>query len=297
MPPTPHTTPCLIGLGEVLWDVLADHEEIGGAPINFAYHANALGAKGIPVSTIGNDARGRRALDELQKRHLATAAIAVDPDHPTGYVPATVDEHGVATYVFPDDVAWDHLRLNDQALTIAEQADVVCFGILAQRSAASRQAIHQFLDIAHHATVFFDINLRQHFYTQEHIETSLKRAHVLKLNDAEFPVLRAMFDLPENEHEGLTNLVKRFDLKLAALTRGAHGSLLVAPSDSNEHPGVATDVVDTIGAGDSFTASLALGLLLGHDLATINDHANRLAAFVCRSHGAMPTVPSSWKLL
>ncbi len=289
--------PRLIGLGEVLWDVLADHEQIGGAPINFAYHANAQGATGIPISTIGNDIRGKRAIEELQKRHLDTESIAVDPDHPTGYVAANVNEHGIANYVFPDDVAWDFLQLNAAALHNATLADVVCFGSLAQRSAASRQSIYQFLDAAKTATILFDINLRQHFYTKDIIETSLKRSHVFKLSDEELPVLRSMFDLPQQNDDALAVLLREYDLRLIALTRGSKGSVLLSPEKKHEHPGLETHVVDTIGAGDSFTASTAIGLLLGNDLAVINDHANRLASYVCGHHGAMPTVPDTLKLL
>jgi fructokinase len=288
----------IAGLGEVLWDVLPDGEEIGGAPMNFAYHVNALGARGLPVSTVGDDERGRKALAELGRRGLDVAAISVDPARPTGYVPAQVDARGVARYVFPDDVAWDNLTLNEAALSQAAHLDAVCFGTLAQRSPASRKAIQRFMDAMPEAALkVFDVNLRQTFYSKEIIEASLKRANVLKLSDEELPVLREMFSLEGDEAHVLHALLRRNCLKLAALTRGSGGALLVALDEISEHPGVSAKVADTIGAGDAFTAATVVGLLLDKDLAEINERANALAAYVCSRAGAMPPIPKELKMM
>lgn len=287
----------VVGLGEVLWDVLPAGEKIGGAPINFAYHVNALGGRGVPVSTLGDDERGRRALEELKKRDLPLDAISIDLEHPTGYVQANVDEAGVAKFVFPDDVAWDNLRLNARAMEYAGEARVVCFGSLAQRSTVSREAIRLFLDSAPGALKVFDLNLRQNFYSQVIIEPSLFRADILKISDDEFPVLAKMFGVEGATKDALGVFVERFDLQLSVLTRGGEGSLLLGKDDCFDHPGVATTLSDTIGAGDSFTASTILGYLLGHSLEQISDHANRLAAYVCTQAGAMPRIPEELRLV
>ena len=279
----------IAGIGELLWDVLPKTEEIGGAPVNFAYHVTALGSKGIPVSTIGRDTRGERALAELQKRGIDTAAISILDDFATGYVTAVVDEEGKATYRFPDDVAWDHLQLNKYAEILPDTLDAVCFGSLAQRSEHSRRVIHGFLDNLRPETVkVFDINFRQDFYSREVIESSLQRTDILKLNEEELPVLARLLELNGSSDIWLTRLVKRYRLKMAILSRGGQGSLLVTPETSSEHPGIVTHIEDTIGAGDSFTAAATIGFLQGLTLEEISEKANRIAAYVCSQQGGMP---------
>ena len=280
----------IAGIGEILFDIFGETEELGGAPINFVYHASALGADGIAVSTVGNDRRGRKALDELKKRGLDVDCISLDDHHPTGYVEARLDEKGVASYEFPDDVAWDHLSPNKRALEIAPRLDAVCFGSLAQRSPVSRQAIRGFLaKTSTHALKIYDINLRQNFYTRNTIAESLELADIVKLNEEELPVMAQMLAISGEDGTILEAVVKRFHLRLAVLTRGGRGSLLVSSEDSSQHPGVTpTQIADTVGAGDSFTAVVAIGLLKGEDLKTINARANRVAAYVCSRTGAMP---------
>ncbi|WP_421899868.1 PfkB family carbohydrate kinase [Maridesulfovibrio sp.] len=288
----------IAGLGEILFDVLADSEEIGGAPVNFAYHAGRLGADGAAISTLGDDDRGRRATSELMNRELCLSGVSIDREHATGYVEARLDDQGVATYHFPDDIAWDHLQLNDTAMGFAAQVDAVCFGTLAQRSEQSRKAIQTFLDAAPQALKVYDMNLRQNFYNKEIIADSLQRADVLKLNDDEIKVIAPMFGLKGSEREMLQKLHVGFELKCSVLTRGDKGSLIITKDGEVDHPGIEVkEISDTIGAGDSFTASVAIGLLLGHSLEYISDHANRLAAHVCSCKGAMPAIPAELKLI
>jgi fructokinase len=280
----------IAGIGEILFDIFGETEELGGAPVNFVYHASALGAGGIAVSTVGNERRGRKAIDELKQRGLDVDCISIDEHHPTGFVEASLDDQGVASYEFPDDVAWDHLSLNRRALEIAPRLDAVCFGSLAQRSPVSRQAIRRFLaKTSTNALKIYDINLRQHFYTRNTIIESLELADMVKLNEEELPVMAGMLGITGNDGEMLETVVKRFGLKLAVLTRGGQGSLLVSSKESSEHAGFTpAQIVDTVGAGDSFTAVVTIGLLDGEDLQTINARANRVAAYVCSRTGAMP---------
>ena len=287
----------IAGIGEILFDIFGESEELGGAPINFVYHASALGAEGIAVSSVGNDRRGRKAIDELKQRGLDVACIHIDEYHPTGYVTASLDDRGIASYVFPDDVAWDHLSLNRQALAIAPELDAVCFGSLAQRSPVSRRAILRFLGLtSSRALKIYDINLRQHFYTQDMIIRSLHLADIVKLNEEELPVLAAMLSLSGGDGARLDTVVKRFNLKLAVLTRGCRGSLLVSPEEHSEHPGFPpTRIADTVGAGDSFTAAVTIGLLNGENLQKINTRANRVASCVCSQTGAMPDISEVFK--
>ncbi len=286
------------GLGEILWDVLDDSEEIGGAPINFAYHAGALGAESIAVSTVGSDERGRRSIEELQARGLNLEAVSIDPDHATGFVEAKIDEHGVAHYMFPDNIAWDHLTLNDKAMSLGPRVHAVCYGTLAQRTEKSGNAIYDFLDAAPQAMKVYDMNLRQHFYSKEIISKSLEKADVLKLNDDEIQIVAPMFDLKGTENQMLKSLHEKFNLSCSILTRGSKGSLIIGYGQEIESVGVVVDKLkNTIGAGDSFTAATVLGLLLEHSLEDISKHANRLAAYVCSRKGAMPPIPEEFKLI
>ena len=284
----------IAGIGELLWDVLPETEVIGGAPVNFAYHVTALGARGIPISTIGRDPRGEKALVELQKRGVDIAAISISDEFVTGYVSATVDEEGKATYSFPDEVAWDHLMVNEYAENLRSVLDGICFGSLAQRSEHSRRAIHGFLDTLRPETVkVFDINFRQNFYSKQVIESSLRRTDILKLNEEELPILARLLKLKGSSDKWLPALIKLYRLEMAILSRGDSGSLLMTPEKSSEHPGIVTHVEDTIGAGDSFTAAATIGYLRGMALDDINEQANRIAAYVCSQRGGMPHVPES----
>lgn len=286
----------IAGIGELLWDVLKDSEELGGAPINFSYHASAMGAHCYAISTIGDDLRGKIALDELRQRRVSCDHITVLKDGITGYVLAKVDDAGIATYTFPDNVAWDSIYLKESTLSLAANLDAVCFGSLAQRSPASRKVILNFLQITGKQTLkVFDLNIRQNFYTPEIITTSLKIADVLKLNDDELQLIARIENLNGPPLAMMQTLVESYGLRLAVLTRGEKGSLLVSPSQFSDYEGLSTTVVDTIGAGDSFTAATVLGLLSGLSLDAINERANRVAAFVCSQRGAMPILPEEFR--
>lgn len=290
--------PVIAGVGEILFDIVGDSEELGGAPINFAYHAMMLGAEGYAVSTIGDDERGQRALDELSRRKLPTSCITTIEGYATGYVLARVDEAGVASYEFPDDIAWDHLSINDTAKELASRLDAVCFGSLVQRGHHSRRALSQYLQmLPAKALKVFDINLRQNFYSAEVVLGSLKLADIIKLNDDELPILAEMAEISGSERELLAQLVAAYDLTLAVLTRGDRGSLLLRSGEVSDHPGIRAETIgDTIGAGDAFTAATVISLLNDYSLAEINEKANRVAAWVCSQKGAMPEMPSSFRI-
>lgn len=297
MKPDTKKHPIIVGIGEILWDVLEHSEELGGAPVNFAYHAGALGAEAYAISTVGVDQRGKTALAELRGRQMSTEHITVLKEAITGYVLAQIDPEGIATYTFPDNVAWDQLTIDEKTRHLAKKIDAICFGSLAQRSTVSRQVIMNYLKKeAQQALKVFDLNIRQQFYTEDIIRSSMECADVLKLNDEEIVLITEMEQLTGDEETQLKLLVKRYGLQLAVLTRGGQGSLLVSPSQVSSHSGFQTEVRDTIGAGDAFTATTILGLLKGDPIETINENANRVAAFVCSCKGAMPPLPEKFKM-
>lgn len=282
-----------VGLGEVLWDLLPGGRQLGGAPANFAYHAGALGARAAVVSRVGCDADGRDLLARLQSLGLGTEGVETDPSAPTSTVSVTLGADGQPRYVIHEGVAWDGLAATEAARAVLRSADVVCFGTLAQRDPAARTALRALLAEAPPAALrVFDVNLRQHYHSAEIIASSLALAHVLKLNDAELPVLAAHFALGGDERAQLAALAARFSLRAVACTRGARGSLLLAAGRWSELPAEPVPVADTVGAGDSFTAALALGLLAGWPLDLVHRRAVALAAYVCTQPGATPPIPA-----
>jgi fructokinase len=287
----------VLGVGELLWDVFPDGRRIlGGAPANFAYHAATLGAHAVAVSAIGSDPLGHEMVANFASLGMATDGLAVLPDRPTGTVTVSLDAAGKPTYIIHEDVAWDAVPWSDAADGLAGAADVIGFGSLAQRSPTSRATIRRILAAAPPECLkVFDLNLRQHYFSRDIVEDSLTAANVLKLNDEELPVVAKLLGLPQQGEDALSVLMARYDLSLVALTRGSHGSLLLSPETRHEHPGCTARVVDTVGAGDAFTAALAVGLRSGLPLATINATANHLAAHVCSHPGATPPPPPAWQ--
>jgi fructokinase len=285
-----------IGLGEVLWDLLPGGRQLGGAPANFAYHAHALGAESLVVSRVGRDDLGRDLVEHLNALGLVTSGISVDPAAPTGTVSVTLDPTGQPTYTIHTDVAWDFLEAGPEVLRAAAGADAVCFGTLAQRHPVARDSIRRVLQATRpEALRIFDINLRQRFWSREVIVESLALANVLKLNDEEFPILMDLLGWPCEDDQGLmARLAQRFDLRAVALTRGARGSLLWTADRSCNWPGSDLKVADTVGAGDSYTAALALGLLSGKSPEDILRIAHRVADFVCTQPGATPPMPADF---
>lgn len=290
------TRPRIVAIGEVLWDLLPSGAVLGGAPANFAFHARALGAEVSLISRVGNDDLGRAIRQRCEAAGVANETMQIDPAAPTGTVSVELSADGQPHYTIHEHVAWDALAADDAALAAVTKADAVCFGSLAQRSAVSRESIGVLLEATTPVALrIFDINLRQSFYSRAVLEESLRLANVLKLNDAELPVLAEMFGLKGDDRAQLATLAEHWELRAVALTRGARGALLLAPEGFSEHPGKAPPSVrDTIGAGDAFTAVLALGLLAHWPLDVINDRANTVAAYVCSQSGATPKLPPSF---
>jgi fructokinase len=285
----------IVGIGEVLWDLLLTGPQLGGAPANFAYHAHALGAEAHVITRVGSDDQGRENLRRFRDMGLRHSAVQIDERAPTGTATVALSGNGLAHFTIQENVAWDYLVADEKAITLANSADAICFGSLAQRSELSRSAIQKLVASSPaQALRVFDVNLRQRFYTRDVIERSLQLANVLKLNDDELPTLAAMFNLTGSTENQIESLARIFSLKVVALTRGANGSLLYQYLEDTRWSDCVSDpveVVDTVGAGDSFTAALVLGLLSKMDLDEINAVANAVARYVCSQAGATPELP------
>lgn len=291
--------PIVVGMGEALWDVLPDGKKIGGAPANFAFHAGQAGMDSRVVSAVGNDALGEEALATLEGKGLNIEAVA-RVDFPTGVVNVSLGEQGIPQYDICEGVAWDNIPFTPALANLASQAQAVCWGSLAQRNEVSRKTIFSFLDAmpSDEARLkVFDINLRQQFYTLEIIEASCRRANVLKINDEELVLVSELLRLGAGSPEVLCrSLMERYGLRILVLTCGANGSYVFTPVETSYRVTPKVQVADTVGAGDSFTATLVGELLRNTPVGVAHEHAVEVAAYVCTQQGAMAEWPDSLRM-
>ena len=288
----------IVGIGEILWDMLPSGKVIGGAPANFAYHAQELGESSIVVSCVGNDELGREIISSLEKKDMPTEFLYIDKSHPTGVVSARINKEGKPSYLIQEEVAWDYIPTSTLMRELAFKSAAVCFGTAAQRSQLSRMTIQTFVRLMEQDSIrVFDINLRQNFYSQDVIETSLSLANVLKLNVNELSVVKKLLRLNGDEKKILNELSRKYSLNLIALTRGREGSILFTEGKTSNHQGHKINVEDTVGAGDAFVAGLVTGMLRGYELDDLNNKANRVASYICSKHGATPSLTNEIRKL
>ena len=265
----------VVGLGEVLWDVLPEGKKLGGAPANFAYHAGQfLGMDNtIAVSALGEDKLADETIEALREHGLNDLLPRVP--YPTGTVQVQLDEQGIPTYDIKENVAWDNIPFTPEIEEIAANCRAVCYGSLAQRNVVSRENIHRFLDATPNDCMkIFDINLRQQFYNKEIIQQSMRRCNILK-------------DI-ENK---CWLILGKYDLDMLVLTCGTNGSYVFTRGQMSFQETPKVEVADTVGAGDSFTGSFCAAILNGKPVPEAHELAVKVSAYVCTQNGAMPTLP------
>ena len=284
----------IVGMGEALWDCLPEGRKLGGAPANFAYHVGQFGWKTVVVSAIGNDALGDEILDRLADVNLEHKIVRVP--YPTGTVQVTLSGEGIPAYEICENVAWDNIPWSEELEELAKRTKAVCFGSLAQRSAVSRNTILRFLGTMDADTErIYDINLRQSFYSLEVIEESLKRATILKLNDEEIEVVKALLQITGEPQEVCRQLIAKYDsLRMVIVTCGAIGSYVFTADETSYVETPKVEVADTVGAGDSFTATFCANILKGKPIKEAHKLAVQVSAFVCTQNGAMPVLPKEY---
>lgn len=277
----------IIGLGEIIWDMLPTGKQLGGAPANFAYHVCRLGGNGWAVSAISDDELGREIKNTLSTKKLNT--ILEEVNEPTGTVQVTLNAAGVPTYDITEGVAWDHIPFTERIGDLAKETSAVCFGTLAQRSPESRATIHEFIENMPDGSLkVYDINLRQNYYDEKIISDSLRLADILKINDEELDIVSKMLSLSGTQEERCRAISRAFNLKFVILTKGGDGSEVVLEDKVHiSRPGK-IDIVDTVGAGDSFTAAFILAYLRGESLEKAHTLATEVSSYVCTKAGAMP---------
>ncbi len=281
----------IVGLGEVLWDVLPEGKKLGGAPANFAFHAGQFGMDSLAISAVGNDALGDETLAELTKKNLNHVIPRVD--YPTGTVQVELDADGVPTYDIKTNVAWDNVPFTKEIEAIAKDCRCVCFGSLAQRSEVTRSTIHKFIKAMPKGSLkIFDINLRQNFYDKDILQSSIKACNILKINDEELVQLGRLYGYPGLD---ISNkcwlLLGKYNLDMLVLTCGVNGSYVFTPGCMSFQETPKVEVTDTVGAGDSFTGTFASAILNGMPVPEAHKLAVEVSAYVCTQQGAMPRLP------
>lgn len=287
----------IVGMGEALWDVLPEGKKIGGAPANFAYHVSQFGFNSRVVSAVGDDKLGNEILENFSEKNLNFLIEKVP--YPTGTVQVELDNEGVPCYDIKEGVAWDNIPFTPALEELAKQTRAVCFGSLAQRSVVSRETINKFLDAMpddNGQLRIFDINLRQNFYTKEILCNSMERCNILKINDEELVTVSRMFGYPGIDlQDKCWILLAKYNLKMLILTCGVNGSYVFTPGEISFVETPKVEVADTVGAGDSFTATFVAAILKGMKVSEAHRLAVDASAYVCTQNGAMPVFPLELK--
>lgn len=279
----------IVGIGEVLWDCLPEGRKLGGAPANFAYHAGQFGWQSSVVSAVGNDALGDEILQIFKETKLSNDIARVG--QPTGTVQVTLSADGIPSYEICENVAWDNIPWTDELAALAVRTKAVCYGSLAQRSAISRNTIMRFIASMDEDTErIYDINLRQHFYNLQIVEESLRCATILKLNDDEISVVSKLLGLFDGSMEEQCRQILMLypKLRIVILTCGSIGSYVFTANETSYIPTPKVEVADTVGAGDSFTATFVAQILAGKTIREAHNKAVAVSAYVCTQYGAMP---------
>lgn len=277
--------PIIAGIGELLWDMFPTGKKAGGAPVNFAYHAAGSGAESYAISAIGNDELGEEIMDLING--IGINHLIAKVGYPTGTVKVELSQ-GVPSYTITEEVAWDYIPLTTSIKEVARKVDAVCFGTLAQRSTTSRETIRRFLSLVPQESFrILDINLRPPFYSPGLIEESIKQCNILKLNDDELDTLKEIFPIDASDNQDACKwLMDTYNLKYLILTAGADYSMIFSSASTSFVETPKVDVVDTVGAGDSFTGAFITSLLTGETLEKSHRTAVNRAAAVCTVAGA-----------
>ena len=290
--------PCVVGIGEALFDVFESGPRLGGAPLNVAVHCHRLlqqsGGVGRVVSRIADDELGQQLLEQVANQGLTTDSIQRNAQAPTGRVEVQQHADGTHSFHIAARSAWDEIEFTPDAASLARACDAVAFGTLAQRSQTSRQAIHAFLDAATNALKLFDVNFRasdgKAFFDQATVTASCETADLIKLNDEEIQQACELARVKDPQE-----LLDRFNLQAVILTRGAEGTTALTPNgwiDGEPATYEREAEADTVGAGDACTAGILSAMVLGRTMKQALDLGNQMGAFVANQRGATPQLPA-----
>ena len=275
--------------GEVLWDIFPTHKKIGGAPLNVALRMNSFGVETTMISRVGADENGEDILSFLSSQEITTDLIQVTKEYKTGAVHVMINEKGNASYDILYPSAWDKIVETEIMDKVISEADVFVFGSLASRDEVSRETLISLLDKAKYKV--FDANLRAPYYTTEVLNNLMQKADFIKLNDEELREISRELGSPYNSFEqNIKFIAEKTNTKQVCVTKGEFGAVLYYNDKFYYNSGYFIKVVDTVGAGDSFLASLLIRLLRGKSPQKALNYACAVGALVAGEEGANPKI-------
>lgn len=284
----------VVSFGEVLFDVFGEEKKIGGAPLNLALRTASFGFPVAVISAVGNDEDGSVIFDYIKNNQLITEGITKTYDYDTGIVQVTLNERGSASYEIKFPSAWDYIEVNEETNSIIKKADIFFYGSLACRNSVSKKTLFSLLESNQSMFKVFDVNLRKPFYNTELLESLMCKADFIKFNDEEILEIAGELGFESDDlEENIRFISKRTNTPSICVTLGKHGSILLWDGKVYSHPGYPVKVSDTVGAGDSFLASLISKLLSNKDPDDAMDFASAVGAIVASKAGANPMIMPS----
>lgn len=269
----------------MLWDIFPEGEKIGGAPLNFALHLNAMGIDTFIASRIGKDALGKRLIEFLQENKLDTKLIQHSSSFSTGIVKVLLDHKGSATYEISHPVAWDEIQTTPELIKIVSDASVFLFGSLVARDSVAKNTLSELLPYANFKV--FDVNLRHPHYDYPLIDELMRQADFIKFNEEELHEISEHFGCQSNQlSDQLAYMAEYAQSPYVCVTKGADGAMLYHEGSYYNQNGFPVEVVDTVGSGDSFLATLLEGMLTNRNLKHTLKRACAMGALVAGSAGA-----------
>ena len=277
--------PTVVCFGEVLWDIFPDEEKIGGAPLNFALRLNAFGIKTFIASQIGKDPLGKRLIEYLQENKLDTKLIQHSSSFFTGVANVFMMVKGSETYEISHPSAWDKIQTTPELIKAVSDSSVFLFGSLAARDRVSRNTL---MELLHYANFkIFDVNLRPPHYDYLLLDELLRQADFIKFNDEELHLISEYFGCRSSQlDDQLVYISELTKAKYVCVTKGAEGAVLYHAGRYYNQCGFPVKVVDTVGAGDSFLATLLEGILTNRNLKETLKRACAMGALVAGGAGA-----------
>lgn len=281
----------IICFGEILWDLFPSGKMLGGAPFNVASSIKGLGGDVEFISRVGDDELGKDIRSEVLRKGISTELLQSDPLHETGKVIVTLDDTGSAQYEIAEDAAWDFIEATARSIGKVQQAKAFVFGSLVAR-ASSKASLQSLLKASTFSV--FDLNLRPPFYDLNTLKVLMKASQMLKFNDDEIYEIATQMGSPFHSlDQHITFISQETNTDIICVTKGSHGAVLLYNKSWYYNSGYKIKVVDTVGAGDSFLATLVLGLVKGDDIQTTLDLACGMGALVAGSKGANPLISKS----
>ena len=279
----------IVCFGEVLWDVFPTHKKIGGAPLNVALRLNYFGNYVTIISSVGNDIEGKEIIDFIKINNVNTDEIQVNNEFNTSQVKVVLDKSGSASYNIAFPCAWDYIQLKDASKNSVSKSDAFIFGSLVTRNDVSRVTLIQLLKFAKFKV--FDVNLRAPHYTMIVLNELMIEADFIKFNDDELLEICKYYDFKSNNlEESIKYISNKTNTQSICVTLGGDGAILFKGNTFYKSSGYSVKVKDTVGAGDSFLATLIHGLLNNEKPQDAINLACAVGALVASMDGANPII-------